>query len=340
MRIAQISTVDTPVRRDHSGSIEQIVWLLDRELTRLGHEVTVFAAAGSEATGRLIETVPGQYGENGAPDDWRLCEMMNLCAALARSGEFDVLHSHAYLWGLPFEPLSRSPLVHTLHVHPYDDSLRLRELWPHACVTAISTFQWSETPTLPPSVIIPHGIDTEQFTFQAEPEDYVCFLGRFIPDKGALTAIEIARQLGVRLRLAGFRNEYFDACLAPHIDGVEIEYVGSVTGSGRDAFLGGARALLYPIEAPEPFGLVQVEAMMCGTPVVAMRLGAVPEIVEEGVSGYTAESQEDFLQRVPDSFALDRRRIREHAERRFSAHHMAGEYLALYERLAAERSPA
>ena len=335
MRIAQIATVDTPVRRDHSGSIEQIVWLLDRELTRLGHEVTVFGAAGSEVSGRFVATLPGTYAEAGAPDDWRLCEMINLARALEHSGEFDIVHSHAYLWSLPLEGLCRAPMVHTLHVHPYDDFLRLRAMWPRASVAAISEFQWSDTPHLPPEAVIHHGIDVEQFTFRAQPEDYVCYLGRFIPDKGALAAIRVARALGLRLLLAGPRNEYFDACIAPAVDGRAVEYLGSVTGADRDRLLGGARALLYPIEAPEPFGLVQVEAMMCGTPVVAMRLGAVREIVDEGVTGYTATDPAEFVDHVQRALKLDRRRIRETAERRFSAGRMAREYLALYQRLAA-----
>jgi len=338
MRIAQVSTVDTRVGREHSGSIEQIVKLLDGELTARGHDVTVFAVAGSQVSGRLVPTVAGTYGEDGAPDDWRLCEMINLCRALEQSGDFDVIHSHAYLWGLPFERLSRAPLVHTLHIHPYDDSLRLRALWPDAYVTAISQFQWSETPELPASVIIPHGIDASQFTFQSEPEDYVCFLGRFIPDKGPLTAVRVARQLGLKLKLAGPRNEYFDEVVAPLVDGRGVEYVGPVTSERRDSLLGGARALLYPIEAPEPFGLVQVEAMMCGTPVVAMRLGAVPEIVEEGVGGILVESTEEFLAAIPRAFGLDRQRIRSAAEERFSSARMATEYLAFYEQVIAGRA--
>jgi len=330
MRIAQIATVDTPVRREHSGSIEQIVWLLDRELTRLGHEVTVFGAAGSEVTGHFVATLPGSYAEAGAPEDWRLCEMINLARAIECAGDFDIVHSHAYLWSLPLEALCEAPMVHTLHVHPYDDFLRLREMWPKARVTAISAFQWHETPHLPPRAIIHHGIDVEQFTFRANPEDYICYLGRFIPDKGVLTAISSARSLGLRLLLAGPRNEYYDACIAPEVDGRNVEYIGVVTGRERDQLLGGARALLYPIQAPEPFGLVQVEAMMCGTPVVAPRIGAVPEIVENGVTGCIAEGATDFSEQILSALTLDRARIRAVAEERFSAVHMAREYAVLY----------
>lgn len=330
MRIAQIATVDTPVRREHSGSIEQHVWLLARELTAMGHDVTTFGAPVSEVAGRFVATLPGTYAENGAPEDWRVCEVINIARALEQAAEFDVMHLHGYLLGLPFDRLVRTPLVHTLHVHPYDNSTAMRALYPQACVMGISHFQWSHVPQMPPVAVIPHGVDAGQFTLRVEPGEYLAFLGRFIPDKGALTAIRTARNLGIPIRLAGPRNEYFEECIAPEVDGCLVSYIGAVTGEERDRFLGHASALLYPIEAPEPFGLVQIEAMMCGTPVVAMNLGAVPEIVDEGVTGFVADDASDFLQKIEPALRLDRVRIRATAERRFSAAAMAAAHAALY----------
>jgi glycosyltransferase involved in cell wall biosynthesis len=340
MRLALVSTLSTPVRPEGSDSVEGLVWLLSRELTALGHEVTVFAAAGSEVCGELVPTLPGPYGTAGSPDDWQLCEWINLCRAVKLSARFDVLHSHAYLWGLPLEPLARAPMVHTLHVTPYQDEARLWSLRPGARVTALSRFQWSAFPALRPAATIPHGVDPEQFTFRAQPEDYVCFLGRFIPGKGPLRAVAAARALRLRLLLAGPPNDYFREHVQPLVDGRSVEYVGWVSGPERDRLLGGARALLYPLEAPEPFGLVPVEAMMCGTPVVAMRLGAVPELLEEGVTGYTAATAEELAGQVPRTFALDRRRIRARAEERFSARRMAEQYAELYERLLVDEGAA
>ena len=333
MRIAQISTVDTPVRRNHSSSVEQLSWVLARELTALGHEVTTFGAAGSDVAGRFCETLPGTYGENGAPEDWRLCEWINLARALESAREFDIVHSHGYLLGLPFDAHIFTPMVHTLHIHPYDDSLRLRALFPKANVVGISRFQWSEIPDLPPVAIIPHGIDVAQFSFRPTPGDYLAFLGRFVPDKGVLTAIRSARSLGIPLKLAGLRNDYYQAVVAPEVDGREVEYIGPVTGDSRDRFLGDAKALLYPIEAPEPFGLVQIEAMMCGTPVIATRIGAVPEIVDEGITGFTALDPDEFTQQIPRAIALDRATIRGSAQKRFSATAMAEAHAALYKSL-------
>jgi glycosyltransferase involved in cell wall biosynthesis len=333
MRVGLVSTLATRVRPRGSGSVEGLVWLLSRELTAMGHEVTVFAAAGSEPCGELVAALPGPYGADGSPDDWLTCEWVNLCRAVAESGRLDVLHSHAYLYGLPLEPLSRAPMLHTTHVSPGDDAARLWGTRPGACVTAISRAQWAAFPQLRPAAVVHHGVDAGQFTFRPESEDYVCFLGRFTPEKGPLTAVAAARELGLRLLLAGPRSDYFSRRVEPLVDGRTVEYVGPVAGRTRDRLLGGARALLYPIRQPEPFGLVPVEAMMCGTPVAAVRIGAVPEIVEEGVTACCAESAAEFTQAVRGALNLDRRRVRAAAEVRFSASRMAREYARLYEQV-------
>src|ERR671923_418928 len=178
MRIAQISTLSAPVRRETGGSVESLLWLLTRELVRLGHQVTVFGTAGSEAEGEIVATLPGPYGARGSLDDWHLCEWVNLCRAVEQSGRFDVLHSHAYLWGIPLQPFSRAPMVHTTHIVPDDNSARLWDAWPESCVTAISTHQWSGYPWRQPAAVIHHGVDVNQFAFRGAPGDYLCYLGR------------------------------------------------------------------------------------------------------------------------------------------------------------------
>jgi glycosyltransferase involved in cell wall biosynthesis len=315
MRIAQVSTLASPVRSDAGGSVEAFIWLLTRELVRLGHEVTVFGCAGSETAGECVVTLPGPYGATDALDDWQLCEWVNLCRAVEQSGRFDLLHSHAYLWGLPLQPLSRAPMVHTLHIVPDDDSARLWSMSPAACVTAISKHQWSAYPELQPAAVVPHGVDLSQFSFQPQPEDYVCY-----------------RALGLRLRMAGPENGYFREQVKPLIDGKSVEYAGYARGPARDKLLGGARALLYPIQYPEAFGLVLVEAMLCGTPVAAMDLGAAPEIIDQGISGCVARSPAEFPRAVVEAMALDRARVRRQAEQRFSAERMARDYVRVYEK--------
>jgi glycosyltransferase involved in cell wall biosynthesis len=337
MRIALVSTLATKVAARGAGSIEGMVWLLSRELTALGHEVTVFAVAGSQVHGRLVATLPGTYGENGAPENWQLCEFMNLCAAVERSREFDVIHSHAYLWGMTLERLSAAAMVHTLHMNPVEEYTQLWGLHPDACVTAISQAQWSGVSTLKPMAVIHHGIDETQFTFQAEAEDYVCFLGRFVAGKGPLDAIAAAKAMGVTIVLAGPKNDYFKLKVAPLVDGERVRYVGPVHGVTRDKLLGGARALVYANREAEPFGLVMAEAMMCGTPVAAMRCGAVGEIVEEGVTGYWTETLEELPKQIARCFELDRGAVQRRARERFSASRMAREYVAAYEQAIERR---
>lgn len=333
MRIAQISTVSAPVGPESWGSVEALVWLMSRELKRLGHQVTVFAVNGSQVEGELVSTLPGPYGAPGSLDDWQACEWINLGKALEQAGRFDVMHSHAYLWGIPWQRTVATPLVHTLHIVPDDNAARLWSLWPEAKVTALSRHQWSAYPERQPIAVIPHGVDLSQFTFQPSPDDYLCYLGRFVSGKGPLHAIETARTLGIRLLLAGPENSYYREKIKPLVDGRSVEYVGCVRGRDRDRLLGGARALLYPIQFPEAFGLVLIEAMLCGTPVAAMRLGAVPEIVQEDVTGCTVESMAGFSKAVSRAMDLPRQAIRRAAEARFSADIMARAYARVYEHM-------
>jgi glycosyltransferase involved in cell wall biosynthesis len=335
MRIAQVSTLSSPVGEHAGGSVEAWLWLLTRELIRLGHEVTSFGAGGSESPGEIVATLPGPYGAEGSLEDWQLCEWVNLCRAVEQSSRFDLVHTHAYLWGIPLQPFSRAPLLHTLHIVPDDNAARLWSMQPDARVTAISNHQWSAYPQLRPVAVIPHGVDVSQFTFRAQPDDYVAYFGRFVSSKGPCQAIAAARALGLRLLMAGPSNKYFREKVQPLIDGKTVEYVGFLRGAERDAFLGGAKALLYPIQYPEAFGLVLVEAMLCGTPVAAMRLGAVPEIVDEGVTGCCADSPDEFSQAIANSLALDRQSIRQRAERRFSAGEMARAYARVYQEIVA-----
>jgi glycosyltransferase involved in cell wall biosynthesis len=336
LRIAQVATVATPVGPGQTGSIESIVALLASELSRLGHTVTVFGAAGSQAPCELVDTLPGTYGCDGAPPEWYTCEWVNLTRAVEQSQRFDVMHLHSYLWSLPLTPLARCPLVHTTHVLPYEEEARLRELYPEACVTAISHEQWRRYPELAPDAVVPHGLDLSQYTFRAQPDDYLCYLGRFIPGKGPLEAIDTARSLGMRLVLAGPADPYFEECVAPLVDGETVQYAGFVDPRTRDQLLGGARALLYPVQSPEPFGLVLAEAMACGTPVAALSLGAVPELVDDGLTGAIASDCAELADAVVRCLALDRTRVAERARDRFAAQRMASGYVEVYEGVVAE----
>ena len=334
MRIAQVSTLASPVRRDQAASVEHLVWLLTRGLIELGHEVTVFASGNSRTNGELVAALPGPYGDKGVPIDWQLCEWINLCCAIEQSERFDVLHSHAYLWGLPLQPLSQAPMVHTLHIAPEEDSVRLWSMWPDdACNGCIAR------PMAPISPVRANGDDLCMVSirtnsrFAPNQSDYVCYLGRFTDAKGPLDAIAAARELDLRIILAGPDDAYYRQNIAPLVDGNMVEFIGYVGEMERSRLLGGARALLYPIRYQEPFGLVLVEAMMCGTPIAAMRLGAVPEIVDEDVTGCTTGNRAEFCQTVLRAMALDRTQVRRTAIARFSADRMVREYAELYTRV-------
>lgn len=335
MRIAQVATLATPVRRDDSGSIETMVWLLTRELVALGHEVTVFAAPGSEVAGRLVSPLPGTYATDGAPEEWFYCEWANLCAAVAAADQFDVIHSHAYLWGLPLGPLSPTPLVHTLHTRVDDGQVAMRRLQPDAIITGISDYQWSDWPGWPPIAVVRHGIDMPGIEMALPPtevpaEPYLLWLGRFLPDKGALEAIEVSRRLGLSLRLAGPANAWFDEVVRPQVDGKRVRYEGWVTGDHKHRLLAGAAALVYPVSTLEPFGLVLAEAIVRGTPVAAYAVGAVPELLEDGVTGCAVEDPAALSEAVTSCLRLDRRAVAARGRERFSAARMAREYAKVF----------
>ncbi len=235
MRIAQVSTLCTPVRRDRCGSVESLVWLLSRELIRLGHEVTVFATADSEPAGELVPTLPGPYGQAGSPGDWQLCEWINLCRAVEESNRFDVLHCHGYLLGLPLQaPLEIAPGTHVPRA-ARDGSGKRLATGEVSLDHGPFPFSVERVSQLRPAAIIHHGVDPDQFSFEADADDYVCYLGRFMPEKGALEAIQAARDAGVRLLLAGPLNPYYHRHIEPLVDGRAVEYVGYVTGVERES---------------------------------------------------------------------------------------------------------
>lgn len=336
LRIAQIAPIAHPVRRDSRDSVEQLVWLLCEELVKRGHEVTLFATGDSTSSARLSAVYHHGYEHDDSLWDWRLHESLNAAAAFERAREFDVIHSHAYHFALQFTRLVSTPIVQTYHVEVDPDILDAYRRHPEVCVIAVSQWQRSTLSGLPRTTVIHHGIDTSSFPFSQERGEHLLFLGRMIADKGPLQAIRLARTAGLPLLLAGQATDYFQEHVHPLVDGAHVRYLGAVDHEQRNRLLAGAAALLLPLAYPEPFGLAMVEAMACGTPVIATGIGAVPEIVEPGLTGCHAPSPQALADCIPRALALDRARVRARAVERFDFTRMVDDHEALYRRVARE----
>ncbi len=339
LRIAQVAPIADPVTSGSTGSIEHLVYLLTEELVRRGHEVTLFATGDSRTSARLHAVYPRGYEADGDLWNWEFHETMHVAAAFERAGDFDVIHNHVYHRALPFIRLTPTPVVHSYHVLPDPDVVRLYARYPEAHVIAISDCQGQVFAGVRDRTVVYHGIDLDSFPFTEARGNYLLWLGRIIPDKGLVEAIHIAREVDMPLVVVGPVDDeaYFASQVAPLLKGPGVEYVGPVKPRERNVYLLGAAALLYPILYPEPFGLVLVEAMACGTPVAAVGLGAVPEVVDEGVTGCLAADAAGLAAVVPKAAALPRARVREQAAARFDYRRMVDDYLAVYQRLAQGR---
>jgi glycosyltransferase involved in cell wall biosynthesis len=335
MRIAHIAPVATTIPPPKSGSVETMTSLLTEGLVARGHEVTLFATADSKTTATLVGTYPHGYWHDDQMWPWELYEMLNLAAAVERADEFEIIHYEAayYPMSLAFTRLCRTPIVQTLHHSPSAAEVQLWTRYSEAPFVAISKEQKRLLSGLNVVGTVLHGIDTDNFSFQETPEDYLLFLGRFTDGKGPLQAIEIAKRLGMRLILAAAEDDYYRERVAPHVDGRRVVYFGEADFQAKVKLYGGARALLYPIQSREPFGLVLAEAMACGTPVAALDRGAVREVVDEGVTGLIFNDLEEMARGLSRVLDLDRRRVHERAVARFGTKRMVDEYITVYTRI-------
>jgi glycosyltransferase involved in cell wall biosynthesis len=335
LRIAHVGPVATSIPPPKSGSVQEMTSLLTEGLVARGVDVTLFAAGDSTTKAKLHATFPHGYWHDPHMWPWELYEMLNLAAAVERAREFDLIHYEAayYPMSLAFSRLSPVPIVQTLHHSPSPPEIALWSRYLDALFVAISEEQARLLSGLNVVGTVLHGIDTDRFLFRETPEDYLLFLGRFTEGKGVLQAIEVARRAGLRLVLAAAEEPYYHEKVAMHVDGTNVVYFGEADFDAKVALYGGARALLYPIQAGEPFGLVLAEAMACGTPVAALDRGAVREVIDDGVTGIVFEDCDQMVAGMPRVFALDRRRVRSHAVKRFGVDRMVDEYIAVYQRI-------
>jgi len=345
MKIAQIAPLIESVPPRLYGGTERIVFWLTEELVRQGHEVTLFASADSITSAELVPCTREALRLNPSVKDPIPYYMLMLDRVRRRANEFDILHFH--IDHLHF-PLFRDMAARTVTtLHGRQDLPDLPPLYfgfSEMPMVSISHAQCQPLPQANFVSTVYHGLpaDLHQPIFQPRG-GYVAFLGRISPEKRPDRAIEIARALGVPLKIAAKVDKadatYFDETIRPMLDGPGVEYIGEINDAQKNAFLGEALALLLPIDWPEPFGLVMIEAMACGTPVLAFRRGSVPEIIDDGVTGRIVDTVKEAMAALPQVLAMDRRMVRRRFEERFTAERMARNYVNVYRDLL-QKAPA
>jgi glycosyltransferase involved in cell wall biosynthesis len=342
MKIAQIAPLIESVPPRFYGGTERIVSYLTEELVRKGHDVTLFASGDSQTAARLVPVTPRalRLEGTGTTADPLPYIALQLEQVRQRAAEFDVLHFHSDLIHLPLlRELPGVRALTTLHGRldqpPYPAVLgEFRD----APLVSISNAQRQPVPSANWLGTVYHGLPRSVCPFEARPRgDYLAFIGRISPEKRPDRAIEIAARAGVKLKIAAKIDErdqaYFHRHIEPLFGRHGVEYIGEIAERDKAAFLGNARALLFPVDWPEPFGLVLVEAMSCGTPCIAWRTGSIPEVIDDGITGWIVDSIEEAAQAVARATQLDRYAVRARFLRRFSVERMTTEYLRIYETL-------
>lgn len=312
------------------GPWERLVGLLTEGLVARGVDVTLFATADSLTSARLAAVCPRPYGEDPTIDA-KVWECLHIAQVFQRADEFDLIHNHFDFLPLSYSELVRTPVLTTIHGFSSERILPVYERY-NGRTSYVAISAADRHPSLDYAATIHHGIALEEFTLRREPGDYLLFFGRIDAQKGTAAAVEVARRTGRQLLIAGIISDqaYFDELVAPHLDDEQVIYLGPVGPTRRDELLGGAYALLHLIDFAEPFGLSMVEAMACGTPVIAFGRGSVPEVVRDGETGFVVATIDEAAAAVPLVATLDRAGIRRHTATHFGRERMVDDYLRLY----------
>jgi glycosyltransferase involved in cell wall biosynthesis len=342
MRVAQVAPLYESVPPQLYGGTERVVSYLTEELILQGHEVTLFAAGDSRTRAELVGVAPRSLRLDATCKDYLAPHVLMLEQVIARSHAFDVVHFHVDYLGFPFARRLLCPSVTTLHGRLDPPHLvPLVEEYAEMPLVSISNAQRAPLASASWSKTVYHGLPSDLLKPRYEPGEYFAFIGRISPEKRVDRAIEVAKALGVPLKIAAkvdaADQKYYEAEIKPLLDHPLIEYIGEIGEEQKSEFLGKARALLFLIDWPEPFGLAMIEAMACGAPVVAFRGGSVPEVVDPGVTGYIVDDMDAAVEAARSIHTLDRQRVRATFERRFSARRMAQQYVELYHTLLDRR---
>jgi glycosyltransferase involved in cell wall biosynthesis len=339
MRIAQISPLWESVPPVRYGGTERVVHYITEELVRRGHEVTLFASGDSITKAELSPTVPAALRLAGHRGDPTVPEIIQLDRVMERVTDFDLLHFHTGHFHYPLAGVSSVPMLTTMHgplTGP--DQVALLNRFEGVPLVSISDHQRTPVPHANWLGTVYHGLPTDLYRFSADPSDYLAFVGRVSPEKRLDRAIAIARAVGLPLKVAAkidrVDEAYYRETIAPLLDGNDlVEFIGEVDDAGKQELYGNALALLFPIDWPEPFGLVMIEANACGTPVIAWRNGSTPEVIREDVNGVLVASIEEAVAAVHRIDRLDRSLVRADFERRFSVTRQVEDYEHLYRHL-------
>jgi glycosyltransferase involved in cell wall biosynthesis len=337
MHIAMLAPIAWRTPPRHYGPWEYVTSLLTEELVACGHDVTLFATADSQTSATLHGVCPQGYEENRAliPKVW---ECLHISELFEHAVEFDIIHNHFDYLPLTYSGLTSTPLVTTIHGFSSPGILPVYKKY-NGRVFYVSISDSDRSPELDYIKTIHHGIDITQFDFQPFADDTLLFFGRIHPDKGTREALEIARAGNKKLILAGIIQDqaYYDEFVAPHIDDHKVVYFGSVGPDQRSRLLGSACALLHPIGFNEPFGLSVIESMACGTPVIAFNRGSMPELIQNGKSGFLVNTVAEAVEAVARIDEIDRVWCRRHVEKHFTVEHMTREYIQVYEMILEDR---
>jgi len=340
MRIAQISPLFEAVPPKLYGGTERVVYSLTEELVAMGHDVTLFASGDSVTSATLAPMRDQALRLDPSVKDWIALYNRMVELIYRRKDEFDVLHFHIDYFPLSLFSRQNVPFLTTLHGRlDLPEFVEVYGTFRDAPFVSISDNQRKPIPHLNWARTVLHGMPATLLTPQPVKQEYVAFLGRISPEKGIDKAIRIATRAGLKLKVAAKVDNadkvYYDTEIKPLIEGnPNVEFIGEINDQQKPAFLSGAHALLFPIDWPEPFGLVMIEAMACGTPVIAFRSGSVPEVIDDGVSGFIVNNEDEAVAAVKRLHKLDRATVRATFDRRWTARRMAEDYLDLYEELA------
>jgi glycosyltransferase involved in cell wall biosynthesis len=339
MRIAQISPLFEAVPPKLYGGTERVVYSLTEELVAMGHDVTLFASGDSITSARLAPMRPEAIRLDPSVKDWVALYVQMMEKIYRRKDEFDVLHFHVDYFPLSLFSRQKVPFLTTLHgrldVKEFIDTFGTFTEPPFV---SISNSQRKPIPNLNWARTILHGMPAHLLTPQPVKQEYLAFLGRISPEKGVDKAIRIAGRAGLKLKIAAkvdnADRRYYEEEVRPLIDGnPNVDFIGEINDAQKPDFLSGAHALIFPIDWPEPFGLVMIESMACGTPVIAFEAGSVPEVIDDGVTGFIVHSEDEAVAALGRLNELDRTQVRATFDRRFTSRRMAEDYVNLYEEL-------